>query len=139
MLWCLGPIFGSVPELGIRVWASGSLLSSLSGPQFRINSEFHIPRLWISPLLYCIWTNVHFCKDTRHSPAQSRAILSLRDRQHHLPRITTIRKLFARILRLLEVVENIEVTYSIQDEDTYNFAKISFILGVISTGAFITG
>jgi hypothetical protein len=37
------------------------------------------------------------------------------------------------------LVENTKAKYSILDEDTYNFNKSGFIIGVISTGAVVTG
>ncbi|KAF1922579.1 uncharacterized protein M421DRAFT_77768, partial [Didymella exigua CBS 183.55] len=37
------------------------------------------------------------------------------------------------------LVENTKAKYSIQDKDTYNFNKSSFIIGVILTGAIVTG
>ena len=38
-----------------------------------------------------------------------------------------------------KLVENTKAKYSIQDEDTYNFNESGFIIGVISTGAVVTG
>ena len=37
------------------------------------------------------------------------------------------------------LVENTKVKYGILDEDTYNFDKSGFMMGVISTGAVVTG
>ena len=37
------------------------------------------------------------------------------------------------------LVENTKAKYSILDKDTYNFDKSSFMLGVILTGAVVTG
>lgn len=37
-----------------------------------------------------------------------------------------------------QLVERIKAKYGIQDEDTYNFDKTSFMMGVISTGAVVT-
>ncbi|KAF1927003.1 uncharacterized protein M421DRAFT_66379, partial [Didymella exigua CBS 183.55] len=37
------------------------------------------------------------------------------------------------------LVENTKAKYSIEDKDTYNFKKSSFIIGVILTGAVVTG
>ena len=37
------------------------------------------------------------------------------------------------------LVENIKMKYGIADEDTYNFDESGFMLGVISTGAVVTG
>jgi hypothetical protein len=37
------------------------------------------------------------------------------------------------------LVENTKAKYSILDEDTYNFDKSGFMMGVISTGAVVTG
>jgi len=36
------------------------------------------------------------------------------------------------------LVQNTKAKYGIQDEDTYNFNKTSFIIGVISTRAVVT-
>jgi hypothetical protein len=38
-----------------------------------------------------------------------------------------------------QLVENTKAKYSIQDEDTYNFDKSRFMMGIISTGAVVTG
>ena len=37
------------------------------------------------------------------------------------------------------LVENTKAKYSILDNNTYNFDKSSFIIGVILTGAVVTG
>ncbi|EFQ84977.1 hypothetical protein PTT_20242 [Pyrenophora teres f. teres 0-1] len=37
------------------------------------------------------------------------------------------------------LVENIKAKYGILDEDSYNFDEASFIIGIISTGAVVTG
>ncbi|KAF1928794.1 uncharacterized protein M421DRAFT_62886, partial [Didymella exigua CBS 183.55] len=39
----------------------------------------------------------------------------------------------------LKLIENTKAKYSILDKDTCNFNKSSFIIGVISTGAVVTG
>ena len=38
-----------------------------------------------------------------------------------------------------QLVENTKAKYSILDKDTYNFDESGFIMGVISTGAVVTG
>jgi hypothetical protein len=38
-----------------------------------------------------------------------------------------------------ELVQNVKAKYGILDEDTYNFDEIGFMMGVISTGAVVTG
>ncbi|KAF1924344.1 uncharacterized protein M421DRAFT_37590, partial [Didymella exigua CBS 183.55] len=38
-----------------------------------------------------------------------------------------------------KLVENTKAKYSILDKDTHNFNKSSFIIGVISTSAVVTG
>ena len=37
------------------------------------------------------------------------------------------------------LVANTKAKYSITNKDTYNFNKLGFIIGVISTGAVVTG
>jgi hypothetical protein len=37
------------------------------------------------------------------------------------------------------LVENTKAKYGIQDEDTYNFDESGFMMGIISTGAVVTG
>jgi hypothetical protein len=36
-------------------------------------------------------------------------------------------------------VENTKAKYGIQDEDTYNFDESGFMMGIILTGAVVTG
>jgi hypothetical protein len=38
-----------------------------------------------------------------------------------------------------KLVENTKAKYGIQDEDTYNFDESGFMIGIISTGAVVTG
>jgi hypothetical protein len=38
-----------------------------------------------------------------------------------------------------QLVENTKAKYGIQDKDTYNFDEAGFIMGMISTGAVVTG
>jgi len=37
------------------------------------------------------------------------------------------------------LVQNVKAKYGILDEDTYNFNESGFMMGVISTGAVVTG
>ena len=37
------------------------------------------------------------------------------------------------------LVQNVKAKYGILDEDIYNFDEIGFMMGVISTGAVVTG
>jgi hypothetical protein len=38
-----------------------------------------------------------------------------------------------------QLVENTKAKYGIKDEDTYNFDDTGFMMGIISTGAVVTG
>jgi hypothetical protein len=38
-----------------------------------------------------------------------------------------------------KLVENMKAKYGILDEDTYNFHEAGFMMGIISTGAVVTG